>query len=800
MAISLPDPSSHGLWFESPARSWTEALPLGSGLMGAMVFGGVAEERIQINDTTGWSGGPATELSGRVPSAEVAQAGIARSREAVARGDWIEADEALRAVQHGYPQSFLPFTDLIVRFSTAGRPRGEAREYRRSLDLSTATHTVTSVADDVTVRMVVRLSHVRKVLLAVIDVEGPEGVDVELELVCPLLVRERRAASDGQDVLVRLPDDVAPDKLVTDEPVRYGDGEQTALDGAVSLRWTHDGHGDGLSAARVRHAEIVLSTETNFVAPGAALSGDAETALTRARGRVTEAVAAGAEVVAAEQEADHGLLYARSALETGAAPDAGVPTDRRLVAAYSSPASVASDPGLVGLLFNFGRYLLICSSREGGLPANLQGIWNDKMQPPWSSDYTTNINLEMNYWLAEQTDLPECLPPLFEFTKALAISGTETASRVFGAPGWVAFHCSDAWGYTQSVGDGTHDPSWAFSPFTGPWLLQHVRERIRFGGDVELARSMWPVIRSAGEFHLHLLVEEPDGTLGTSPSTSPENHFTAPDGRRGATAGSSTMDVTLTRDLFRLVGEVAQLIGVAGDDPVVRAATAAARRLPDPQIGADGMIREWTDDTLRADPDHRHTAHLYFVHPGDGPTTPELAEAAQRSLEGRGDESTGWSLVWKMAMQARLGRPDRVSSLLRLLFRDATVYRGPYVGGIYPNLFTAHPPFQIDANFGFVAAIAEGLLQSHAGVVEIMKGVPEELPSGTVTGLVARPGIVVDLEWAHGELVSATLRARAHGAGTHLVRYAGRLIEVELAADTPVRLDAAAFAVPVPAL
>jgi len=782
----------HRIRFDSPATAWTEALPIGGGLMGAMCFGDAPHERFLLNDTAGWSGGPATELSGDVPPPTVAQEAIARSRDAVARGDWIGADDALRAIQHGYPQSFLPFGEL--RLALTGRGASADGGYSRELDLRTAAHTTRAVVDGVAVRTTARISYPRKVLLVEIEVEGDGVLDVELGLSSPLRVLGTRDHADGRDLLLRLPSDVAPDKLVTDTPIRYSDGDQEAQNGAVALRWTHDGTGDGLRATGVRRAAAILSTGTNFVAQGAPLSGSAEDVLAVALARVEEAAAMGAEAVAAEQEADHGALYDRCTIEIGPGHDPGATTGERLRRALSGDGpALAVDPGLAALSFHLGRYLLICSSRDGGLPANLQGIWNDLMQPPWSSDYTTNINLEMNYWLAEQTDLPECLPPLFAFIRALERSGTETAGRVFGLPGWVAFHCSDMWAYTQSVGDGTHDPSWAFSPFTGPWLLQHVRERLRFGGDEALVREMWPTVRSAAEFYLGFVVEEPDGTLGVSPSTSPENHFTAPDGRRGATASSSTMDLTLVRDLFLMVGELAPVAGVTADDDVVRRAAEAVPRIPLPRTGADGMIREWADDALRPDPDHRHTAHLYFVHPGDLPLTPELAEGAERSLEGRGDASTGWSVVWKAAMEARLGHPDRVGALLRMYFRDATVYLGPYVGGVYPNLFAAHPPFQIDANLGFVAAIGEALVQSHAGAIDLLRGVPAELGTGRATGLVARPGVVVDLEWADGELVSAALTARPHGAGARRVRYRDRVVEVELPAGSTVRLDADAF-------
>lgn len=773
---------------------WIEALPIGGGLMGAMVFGGSRVERIQVNDTAGWSGGPATELSGDVPSADTAQRAVAAGRDAVSREDWVGADDALKAIQHGYPQSFLPFADLHLTLRGQG---GDATPvHTRSLDLRTASHTTKTVVDGVSVTTVSRVSHPRKVLFVEILVDGPGILDVDVDVTSPLRTTATHDAHDGRDLKLRLPSDVAPAGSLVDEPIRYDDGEQVAQNGAVSVRWTHDGDGTGLSARGIRRASIALSTDTNFVAPGELLRGTSDEVLHRAVSRVTQSLRLGETAVAREQEADHGSLYERCVIEFGAddAAHAELPMDARLQRAFASETGALSvDPALAALQFHYGRYLLICSSREGGLPANLQGIWNDVLQPPWSSDYTTNINLEMNYWLAEQTALPECLPPLFAFIKALEKSGTETASRVFGAPGWVAFHCSDGWAYTQSVGDGTHDPAWAFWPMTGPWILQHVRERYRFGGDGDLVRSMWSTIRAAAQFYLSFLQEGQDGSLTVSPSTSPENHFTSPSGERGATAADSTMDLSLIRDLFLMVDEFAAVVGSGSEDDVVRAAAEAVPRLPLPSIGEDGMVREWADGGLVPEPDHRHTAHLYFLHPGDLPLTPELAKAAEHSLLGRGDASTGWSLVWKAAMEARLGHPERVAELLRVFFRDATIDLGPFVGGVYPNLFAAHPPFQIDANLGFVAAIAETLVQSHGGVIELLPAVPDELSTGRAEGLIARPGVRIDLEWAGGELARTRLTAAAHAAGPHTLVYRGTRMTVDLTADEALDLDINAF-------
>ncbi|HEY9290633.1 MAG TPA: glycoside hydrolase family 95 protein, partial [Microlunatus sp.] len=778
--------STSTLWYDRPADRWTDALPLGNGRIGAMCFGGTDTERFQLNHTTGWSGGPATERSGRLPSARACRAAVEASRAAVASGDWPGADRAVRTLQHGYPQSFLPVAELIMTIAARGQDAvAPVADYRRRLDLATAVHSTRYRRGSTVITSRTRASHPADVLLITVDADGA-GVDLTLGVQSPL---RSSPVGDGPDLLLRFPSNVAPAYDKQSEPLSYADGDQLALDGAVAVRWSHDGSAvadtaHALRAEGVHHAEILLAIETNYTRIGDPLDGDATDALHRATGRILAAQQAGAAAVAAAQEHDHRQLFERCVIKLG---DAGAerPLDQRLAAAYArGRTALDSDPGLAALLFGYGRYLLICSSRPGGLPANLQGIWNDSMRPPWSSDFTMNINLEMNYWLAESTDLVECLDPLFDLVEALAAKGTQTAQRVLGAPGWVAFHNSDAWAYTQPVGDGTHDPCWAFWPMAGPWLLQHWRERLGHGGSDQVADRAWPLVRGAVEFLLSWLVEQPDGSLGSCPSTSPENHFTAPDGSSGATAASATLDIALSGDTFSFLVELADRLGRA-DDPIVAQARQALTRLPDPKINKLGMISEWPDPDLVPEPDHRHTAHLYLLHPGNRPLTPELITAADASLTGRGDESTGWSLVWKAAMRARLRQPDRVADLFRLLFRDAAIDRGHWAGGLYQNLFAAHPPFQIDANFGFVAALAECLLQSHAGAIDLLPALPTVIGAGSIRGLIARPGVVVDLDWSATGLTRARLTSRTSITGQK-INYGAATVTRTLPRGVPV--------------
>jgi alpha-L-fucosidase 2 len=622
------------------------------------------------------------------------------------------------------------------------------------------------------------------VLVVEIESADPRGIDIAVELSSPLRVIEERLTDEGATLLLRMPSDVAPSHDVHEQPVRYSEDPCDAMEGAVVVHVQRE----------ARTVRVYLATETTFSGIGRNPVGKAADAAVRAADRVVLATELGASAIYARHIVDHGRLYSRVELDTGVSPDR--PTDDRIT---SQRHPLDADPSLAALLFHYGRYLLICSSREGGVPANLQGIWNDSLQPAWSSNYTTNINLEMNYWMAEAGNLAECLPPLFDLIDGLAVTGAATARQLYDAPGWVAHHNTDVWAYSQPVGLGGHDPKWSFWPLAGAWLVRHLWERILHGADDGFVRDRaWAPIRGAAEFYLSWLVEMSDGSLSTVPSTSPENQFVTADGVIGSSAVSSTNDLLAIADLFEIVGAVASRLGLECD-PVARAAASARRRLPGLRISATGAVQEWLEDLDFPDPQHRHVSQLYFLHPLDWPIDEKLHAAASRTLDLRGDESTGWSLAWKLIMRARLGQPGKVSDLMRLFFRDMAVDRGPWVGGLYPNLMAAHPPFSIDGNFGFVTGLAECLMQSHAGHIELLPAVPPELASGSVHGLVARPGIEVSLSWTWdagaARLVDATFTAvTAAATGRHMVRCAGARLELGLELGVPVTLDAAEFA------
>lgn len=743
-AAPVPRAASR-LWYRQPATQWTEALPIGNGRIGAMIFGGTTRERLQLNDDTLWTGGPYD------PANPDARAALPEVRHLIAAGRYAEAQALADARLMGTPRTQMAYQsvgDLLLTLEPEG---GTIADYERDLALDTAIATTRFLHDGVRHRREIFASAPDGVIVARMTADAPFDLDISLASAQP---DARCVAADSMLTLTGR----NATRAGIPGALRFAARAAVSSDGAIAADGTR------LRVRRARQVTVVLAMATSFRRFDD-VGGDPE-ALTRAA--LARVARRSYRHLRADAVAAHAALFGRVSLDLGSTKAASLPTDERV--RVNRPLE---DPALAALYFDYGRYLLIASSRAGSQPANLQGLWNESDDPPWQSKYTVNINTQMNYWPAEVTAIPECTEPLIAMVRDLATTGERTARTMYGARGWVCHHNSDLWRATAPI-DGAQ---WGLWPLGGAWLCTHLWDRYDYGRDRAYLRSVYPLMRGAALFFLDTLQVDPaSGTLVTSPSLSPENAHPL-----GASlCAGPAMDRQILRDLFDQTARAADILGI-DTDFAAEVRSAHGRLAPD-RVGAQGQLQEWLDDwDARApEPDHRHVSHLYALFPGDQidpDRTPALAAAARQSLVLRGDESTGWATAWRANLWARLRDGERAHAILAFLL-------GP--GRTYPNLFDAHPPFQIDGNFGGTRAIAEMLMQSRGDDILLLPALPRAWADGSVTGLRARGGCRVDISWRSGRLAEAVLTGN-HDSERR-VRRDGQWVDVTLKAGRRVRL------------
>jgi alpha-L-fucosidase 2 len=755
--------SANTLWYNQPAQYFEESLLLGNGKMGASVFGGIASDKIYLNDATLWSGEPVD--ANMNPDA---YKNLPAIREALRNEDYKLADSLNRKLQGKFSESYAPLGTLYINFNNCD----SAQKYYRELNIADAVSKVEYELNGVKFTREYFVSYPDKVMVIKLSSSKKGALSFEIKFESQLKYKIIPSGNslnvNGFAPVQAKPSYLGdiPDALVFDEErgtrftaitkIKSDDGKASTTDSTISLK-------NGTEAL------ILVSIATSF-------NGYDKNPVTQglnqvqiANDQLNKAYPKSFQTLKKAHLSDYQKFFNRVSLNLGKTEAPNLPTNERL----KRYAEGMEDKNLEILYFQYGRYLLISSSRTPGVPANLQGIWNPYLRPPWSSNYTININAEENYWIAENANLSEMHIPMLGFIKNISETGKITAKTFYGANGWVACHNSDIWAMSNPVGNfGQGDPVWANWNMGGAWLSTHLWEHYLFTQDKNfLKNDAYDIMRGAAQFCYEWLVEDKKGKLITSPSTSPENKFVTPTGYHGATFYGGTADLAMIYACMQQVIEASEILDQDAD--FRQKLENAVARLHPYQVGKKGNLQEWYYDWEDEDPQHRHQSHLFGLFPGHQITpasTPQLADACRKTLEIKGDETTGWSKGWRINLWARLGDGNHAYKMYRELLRyvdpdgvKTSYHRG---GGTYPNLLDAHPPFQIDGNFGGAAAVIEMLMQSGENEIRLLPALPEAWDRGKVVGICARGGYEISMEWENYLLKTVTVLARQEGNTT----------------------------------